>query len=577
VSTGTPFIPDKDFIPAFPARMTKEMSSRQARLCLSAEDMAAAEHGEIEKLTVTHNAVRSIAYEDIHHDAVRVYCQFLYKEKHEDAKSDVTSRVTCRCAANGKRQPPDSFGETYAPTADGTSRLLALAAFQADAIKHGYIDDLGISDFDVKGAFLHVPLDSQRQVIMKLPSDISHPLAGQWVEVLKSIYGLKQSNHSFDVDLRKVILSAGFVTTRDPCIYVKTHSAAYVKAHPDSRHHRCILSTHVDDGFGVYSHAPFWDDLLKALTERYGPLTTNSVTTSYTGIAFTRAPSGAITLSQRGYLLRLLGAIGMADVKPISTPSSPDFFHASTDARPVDTKLYGRMVGVLIWALKTRFDIQKEVIFLATRLASPTRGDVAKVVRVLRYLRGQLDMGPTYYTQEGAVLCAHVDASYGVHVDGRSQTGYYLSIGRYSAPFLVHAGSQRSCVSLGSMMAEYVALAEVGRAILWCRFLLTDIGFPQQNPTIIYEDNQSAINLAVAPHITRKSRHIHIRHHFIRDLVAKGIVQIVHLPTHLMTADILTKPLGPTAFIALRDILMNVCCLHLPCLPDLPASRRAQT
>jgi hypothetical protein len=127
------------------------------------------------------------------------------------------------------------------------------------------------------------------------------------------------------------------------------------------------------------------------------------------------------------------------------------------------------------------------------------------------------------------------------------------------------------------MMAEYVALAEVGRAILWCRFLLTDIGFPQQNPTIIYEDNQSAINLAVAPHITRKSRHIHIRHHFIRDLVAKGIVQIVHLPTHLMTADILTKPLGPTAFIALRDILMNVCCLHLPCLPDLPASRRAQT
>jgi hypothetical protein len=575
--SGVPFIPDKDFVPAFPTRMTKEMSSRQARLCLSADDMAAAENGEMEKLTTTHTAIRSIAYEDVHSDAVRVYCQFLYKEKHEDALSGAPSRVTCRCAANGNRQPSDSFGETYAPTADGTSRLLALAAFQADAIKNGYIDDLGMSDFDVKGAFLHVPLDSKRQVIMKLPSDISHPLAGQWVEVLKSIYGLKQSNHSFDADLRKVILSAGFVTTRDPCIYVKTHSAAYVKANPDSHHHRCILSTHVDDGFGVYSHRPFWDDLLGALTERYGPLTTNDVTTSYTGIAFTRSPSGAITLSQRGYLLRLLGAIGMADVKPISTPSSPDFFHVSPDNRPVDTKLFGRMVGVLIWALKTRFDIQKEVIFLATRLASPTRGDVAKVVRVLRYLRGQVDMGPTYYTQEGAVLCAHVDASYGVHVDGRSQTGYYLSIGRYSAPFLVHAGSQRSCVSLGSMMAEYVALAEVGRAILWCRFLLDDIGFPQRQPTIIYEDNQSAINLAVAPHITRKSRHIHIRHHFIRDLVAKGIVQIVHLPTHLMTADILTKPLGPTAFIALRDILMNVCCLHLPSLPDLPASRRAQT
>jgi hypothetical protein len=90
---------------------------------------------------------------------------------------------------------------------------------------------------------------------MKLPSGISCLFAGQWVEILKGIYGLKQSYHSFDADLRKILLSAGFVTTRDPCINVKTPSDAYVEAHPDSRHHRCILLTHVDDEFGAYSHA----------------------------------------------------------------------------------------------------------------------------------------------------------------------------------------------------------------------------------------------------------------------------------------------------------------------------------
>jgi hypothetical protein len=51
-----------------------------------------------------------------------------------------------------------------------------------------------MADFDINNAFLHVPLDSPPQLIMQMPPEINHPLAGQWVEVLKSIYGLKQSN-----------------------------------------------------------------------------------------------------------------------------------------------------------------------------------------------------------------------------------------------------------------------------------------------------------------------------------------------------------------------------------------------
>ena len=79
-----------------------------------------------------------------------------------------------------------------------------------------------------------------------------------------------------------------------------------------------------------------------------------------------------------------------------------------------------------------------------------------------------------------------------------------------------------------------------------------------------------SINLAQAPNVTRKSRHIHIRHHFIRDLVAQGFVTLVHLPSYLQTADLLTKPLGPTAFYFFRDILLNTCCLSSPGTPVFP-------
>jgi hypothetical protein len=190
-------------------------------------------------------------------------------------------------------------------------------------------------------------------------------------------------------------------------------------------------------------------------------------------------------------------------------------------------------------------------------------GDMEKVVRVLRYLNTCPDIGPTFYTEEGPVLSAHVDAAHGVHTDARSHTGYYLSIERYSAPVYTYL----YCISLGSMMAEYVALGKVAKKILEYRYLLSDLGFEQESPIVIYKDNKSAINLANAPAITRKSRHIHIRHHFIRDLVKQGVLVIKHLPSAYMTADLLTKPLGPKMFIFLRDILMNCCCLSKPSLP----------
>jgi hypothetical protein len=135
--------------------------------------------------------------------------------------------------------------------------------------------------------------------------------------------------------------------------------------------------------------------------------------------------------------------------------------------------------------MQTRYDIQKEVIFLAGRAMSPTRSDVHKAIQILRYLKAAPDLGPTFYTTDGVLLVAHVDAAYGVHANGRSQSGFCLSIGRCSAPFFVYAGAQNACVSLGSMHAEYVSLTEVGKKILEYRYFLDDIGFSRRFMRII--------------------------------------------------------------------------------------------
>jgi hypothetical protein len=108
------------------------------------------------------------------------------------------------------------------------------------------------------------------------------------------------------------------------------------------------------------------------------------------------------------------------------------------------------------------------------------------------------------------------------------------------------------------MYSEYVALGELGKKVEEQRYFLSSIGFPQHEPTELFEDNQSAINLAQAPAISRKSRFIHVRHHYVRDLIKRRVVKLTHLPTSQMTADLLTKPKGPKQFKMDRDKLLNV-------------------
>ena len=309
---------------------------------------------------------------------------------------------------------------------------------------------------------------------------------------------------------------------------------------------------------GIYTCLALYSDLIKKLTAKYGSITQNDISTSHTGFNIIRETNGAIILTQEGYLRRMLKEVGADKLPTAARPSTLDLFHASSNTTPVCRKHYQKLIGCLIYLLKTRHDIRKEVQFLATKTANPTADDLQKVTHVLAYLNATPNIGPRYSSPEGAILYGHVDASYGAHENGRSQSGYYISIGRFSAPIMSYAGMQRSCVSTGSMEAEYVALAAIGKKITIIRQLLDNIGFTQHKPTTIFEDNKSAINLAIAPQITRNSRHIHVRHHHIRDLVSTKVVSLQHLPTSSMTADVLTKPLPIKQFVLFRNKLLNI-------------------
>ena len=81
---------------------------------------------------------------------------------------------------------------------------------------------------------------------------------------------------------------------------------------------------------------------------------------------------------------------------------------------------------------------------------------------------------------------------------------------------------------------------------------MADLGLEQKNPTVIYEDNQGAIALATNPGYHARTKHVDIRHHFVREKVLAGDIKVIYKETEHQLADILTKALGTKRFQYLR-------------------------
>jgi hypothetical protein len=155
-------------------------------------------------------------------------------------------------------------------------------------------------------------------------------------------------------------------------------------------------------------------------------------------------------------------------------------------------------------------------------------------------LKGTKSLALVYNKQDS--LVGYSDSSYAEEVDRKSVSGYVF---KQAGAAITWRSTKQQIVAQSSMEAEYIALAEAGKEAQWIRKLQSEI-FPhvKNQPTLIYEDNQSAIKLSNNPLHSNRSKHISVRYHSIRDLVKSKIVDIQYLPTAEMIADIMTKSLG---------------------------------
>ena len=102
----------------------------------------------------------------------------------------------------------------------------------------------------------------------------------------------------------------------------------------------------------------------------------------------------------------------------------------------------------------------------------------------------------------------------------------------------------QSITATSSTEAEFLAAVFAAKHAKYLRALMRELGYPQELPTPIYEDNMSAIKMTNACVPTERSRHIDIQHFAIQDWKARGDIVMCHIPGIVNPADNFTKPLG---------------------------------
>ena len=171
-------------------------------------------------------------------------------------------------------------------------------------------------------------------------------------------------------------------------------------------------------------------------------------------------------------------------------------------------------------------------------LSQPTEAHWEAVKRILRYVKGTLEVGLQIRISPSSCISIFTDADWAGCVDDRRSTsGFAVFVG----PNIVSWSSKKQpIVSRSSTEAEYKALANGAAEAIWVDSLLKELGVIQQRPPILWCDNLGATYLTANPLFHARTKHIEIDFHFVRERVAAGNLDVRSTKDQL--ADVFTKP-----------------------------------
>ena len=264
-----------------------------------------------------------------------------------------------------------------------------------------------------------------------------------------------------------------------------------------------------------------------------------------------------IHLDQQDYLRTVLQHCGMENAKASLTPLLAGYvplpLAKGTMASSELRSRYQTVIGSLLYLmLGTRPDIAFAVTKLAQYAANPSQDHLDKALYICHYLAGTQKYQLTYDGETGQGLMACADSDWASDpTQRRSQTCFYLKLANGLISWTSRA---QKTGALTSTEAEYMALSDCSRQVVWIHTLLGELGY-QLAPVPICGDNPGAIFIALNPVTEKRSKHIDICFHYIREVIKKKLIELYFIDGENNPADMLTKNLGRVKFQKFRAMI----------------------
>ncbi|CAI7912193.1 unnamed protein product [Closterium sp. NIES-53] len=423
-----------------------------------------------------------------------------------------------RWVVKGCGQTWGTYDDTYAPVSQGPTSRTFVAGASATKRK--------VVQLDISNAFLYDPID--RDVYVRPPEPRRD---GDKVWKLKrSVYGLKHAPRLWHQHLRGVLLELDMVQSEsDPSLFI------WKRDGQDT----VWLLTYVDDILIQSNDAEGIEAVIQHLKQHF-TLTVSETMTQFLGLNVT-ADNDSIALGLTKYISQALATFGMEGSRSgVQTPIAKEPGPQGEPPDEINGQLVLKQVGTLLYiSIAGRPDITYAAHVLARQASKPIAATVLGIHRVFNYLQNTADMGLVYGGGD-LVLRGYTDSDYANEEGRHSVGGYVFTLGGATVSWRTN---RQMVIVTSTAKAEYIALFEGAREATYLCRLCEDLGFRQQDPTVIFVDNQSAIALATGEQMSQRIKHMDIRYHWTRKAIRDGVVRPDYCPTAQQAADYLTKPL----------------------------------
>lgn len=445
--------------------------------------------------------------------------RWVFKLKsHTDGRID---RFKARLVVRGfTQQYGIDYKETFSPVVKHTSirAILAIAASKK----------MRLHQFDVKTAFLDG--DLEENVFMKQPIGYDDG-SGKVCKLVKSLYGLKQASRCWNKKFSSFIKKFDFiVSASDPCVFVC-----------NGMHGMLLLAIYVDDGLIAAERDEAVVPVIEHLRKEFEVKCFDAK--CFLGFEIHRRSDGSIHVNQQAYARKVLRKYGMEECATVATPFDSGQNLSDFEADGAVDFPYREAIGSLMYlAVLTRPDIAFAIGNVSRYMESPANAHVGAVKRILKYIGGTLGFGIRFEGGNDLSFCGYSDADYaGDKRTAKSTSGYAFLLG---GGMISWSSERQKSVALSTTESEYVAAAHAMKELIWLRQLISELLLTNIRKPTFYMDNQSAIRLVKNPEFHKRTKHINVRYHFIREHFENGDFDLEYISTNEQLADVMTKGLS---------------------------------